>query len=177
MFKVKPVSLLLVFILASCAPPVTGTPVPAAPLNTPQASAPGTSIPPLDTPLGQEDAVCALPEAWSLTFHRTGGFAGFDQRLTVNSLGELEIRSEQPPAVSSRTLSPEELAGLVEALIQACPFEAPAERAKCADCFVYDLAIRWGDRDYTLQATDVNLPEDLHALTSALGQYFQEASQ
>ncbi|MFZ5820689.1 MAG: protealysin inhibitor emfourin [Chloroflexota bacterium] len=177
MFKVIPISLLLLSILVACAPSVTETPVPAAPLNTPPASAPGTSVPLLDTPPGQEDAVCALPKSWSLTFHRTGGFAGFDQRLTVNSQGELEIRSEQPPAVSSRTLSPEELAGLAAALIQACPFEAPADRAKCADCFTYELAIQWGDRDYRLQATDVNLPEALRSLTGALGQYFQETDQ
>jgi hypothetical protein len=175
MFKAIPVSLLLLSILVACAPSVVETPVPAAPLNTPQASAPGTSTPPLATPPAQADAVCALPESWSLTFHRTGGFAGFDQRLTVNSLGELEIQSERPPAASSRTLSPEELAGLAEALTGACPFEGPAGRAVCADCFVYDLAIQWGDRDYTLQATDVNLPEPLHALTGVLGEYFQEA--
>jgi len=175
MFRAISVSLLLLSILVACAPPVTETPVPAVPLNTPQASASGTGNPPLATPPVQADAVCALPESWSLTFHRTGGFAGFDQSLTVNSLGELEIQSERPPAVSSRTLSPEELAGLAEALTGACPFEAPAGRAKCADCFVYDLAIQWGDREYRLQANDVNLPETLHALTGALGKFFQEA--
>ncbi|MFZ5911252.1 MAG: protealysin inhibitor emfourin [Chloroflexota bacterium] len=175
MFRVIPVSLLLLSILVACAPPVVETPASAVSLNTPQVSAPGTSVPLLDTPQGQDDSVCALPKSWSLEFHRTGGFAGFDQSLTVNSQGELEIQSEQPPAVSSGTLSPEELAELAEVLTGACPFETPADRAKCADCFVYDLAIQWGDRNYRLQATDVNLTEELHALTGALGKYFQEA--
>ncbi len=176
MNKITPV-LLLLFILAACAPAASETSV--APLATPPANFPtmatsGASAPPEETSPAVLDGVCSVPETWSLSFHRSGGFAAFDQTLSINSQGELQVESNRPPLTSSRLLSADELARLAELLKQACPFAVPTRRGVCADCFNYELRLQWGEQAYVLQATDANLPEEWRALIGALSQFFQE---
>ncbi len=178
MNKIIFLALLLLMVLAACVPLAGETP--AAPLETPTVQPPtmissATSAPTAELPApAVSDEGCSLPEAWSLSFRRTGGFANFDQSLTVNSQGELQIESKRPPLTSSRVLSPDALAQLAELLRQACPFTAPTGRAVCADCFIYDLQIQWGDQAYGWQATEVTLPEEGRALIGALSQFFQQ---
>ncbi len=134
-----------------------------------------TSAPTVQIPApAVADEGCSLPETWSLSFRRTGGFGGLDQGLTVNSQGELRIESKRPPLTSSGMLSPDSLAQLAELLRQACPFTPPAGREVCADCFTYDLQIQWGGQAYRWQATDVTLPAEARALIGTLSQFFQQ---
>ncbi|GAB4503568.1 MAG: hypothetical protein Fur0043_05600 [Anaerolineales bacterium] len=175
MNKIIPLSLFLLCILAACAPAAETTPM--LPLDTPQAfpqtATPETSALPAEAPSAVPDTICSLPENWSLSFRRTGGFAGFDQSLSVNSQGELQIESRKPPVTSNRLLLPEELTQLTESLRLACPFTASPREGTCADCFLYQLQIQWGDEAYTMQATDVTMPKEWSDLVGKLSMLFQ----
>lgn len=178
MNKVILLSLMLLSVLTACAPFRAETPALSA--DTPQATPPlmatapvEASALPVETLPAAPEAACSVPETWSLSFHRTGGFAGFDQSLTVKSQGELQVESKNPPLTFARALSPDELSQLTELLRQACPFNVSPGRNACADCFVYDLQIQWGNQAYAIQATDVTLPEEWRSLVGVLSMFFQ----
>ena len=133
------------------------------------------AVMPVPTPAvtARRDVSC-VTEDWSLEFHRSGGFAGFDESLTLNSDGELSVDSNNPQAEFHRTLPKDDLNHIVDQLEAACPFEAVSIQDDCADCFSYTLTIHTNSQIIRYQATDVNLTEDLSILTSTLQSYFNE---
>jgi hypothetical protein len=132
---------------------------------------------PLGTPTSPPGAACSPPEKWNVQFNRSGGFAGVDESLTLDSGGRIEVQSERPPVDEKSTISQDQVATISEFLAQACPFEIDAGKDNCADCFVYELNIQMDGQTYSVQASDVTLTEDLHPLVDALSQLTQNIKE
>lgn len=160
MSKIIPI-LISVILLSACG---------GAPASTP-------SPEPLGTPTSPPKTACSSPENWTIQYNRSGGFAGFNETLTLDSDGSLMIKSERPPVDEQTTISDEQVNGITELLVQACPFETESTKGVCADCFFYDLNIQMDGRSYSVQATDVALTEELQALVGILSQLLQETEQ
>jgi hypothetical protein len=156
MKKAIPILLMLI-MLSACGGAPGGTQEPA----------------PLGTPAGQATASCKTPTNWTVQFNRSGGIAGFNESMTLQSNGDLKIQSENPPANLQRTISPDQISGIANLLAQACPFEMSPNDAGCADCFLYKLNIQMDGQTYVLLATDVTMTEDVRPLIDALSQLLQ----
>ena len=117
-------------------------------------------------------ARACLDNVWSLEFQRSGGFAGFDETLTLNSSGELVVDSTNPQAAFNRSLSTQEVQRIADLLQAACPFEPASKATDCADCFLYAVTVRTEGEKYQFEATDVNLTGEQSALVSELQIYF-----
>jgi hypothetical protein len=156
----KAISILLVLILLSaCGGAPTETQEPA----------------PLGTPADQATASCKTPTNWAVQFNRSGGIAGFNEALTLQSDGNLKIKSENPPTNVERTISPDQISGIANLRDQACPFEMSPNDAGCADCFLYKLNIQMDGQTYVLLATDITMRDDVRPLIEALSQLLQNS--
>jgi hypothetical protein len=153
--------LLLGFFLSACA----GFPV-------------STQAPePLGTPTSPENMACDIPETWTLQFHRSGGFAGFDESMTLDSGGKLTVQSERPLADVQEMISGDQVNEIANLLAGACPFEIQESNAQCEDCFVYELVIQMNGETYQVEATDVTLTEELHPLVNQLSGLLQNSEE
>ena len=161
MSKIIPI-LLFSIILSACA---------GLPANT--------SIPePMATPTSGAGSDCRSPEVWSIQYNRSGGFAGFDESLTLDSGGSLTVKSERPPVDEHRTISEDQVKTITDLLTQACPFEMGSGKGTtCADCFTYSLTVRMDGQTYAVKASDVTLTDNLHPLVDALNQMLQVSEQ
>lgn len=161
MTKIIPILLLIGITLAACSGAQVSTPVQE----------------PLPTPASQSNAMCGTPTTWTVKFHRTGGFAGLDETLTLDNGGNLTVQSERPPANAEKMLSNTRVKQIATLLAQACPFEPVTAKNNCADCFLYTLDVQMDEQTYTVQATDVAMPKELSPLIDELSALFSEASQ
>jgi hypothetical protein len=153
--------LLMSILLAACA---------AAPESNPSPEVVGT-------PTQSADAACSPPSSWTIEYHRSGGIAGFDQSLTLQSDGSLEVQSEKP-AVDKQIMIPEDhVEPIKNLLVQACPFETGRAKGVCADCYNYELNIEMDGQAYSVQASDTTLTEDLRPLVTTLDEFLQLAGQ
>lgn len=159
--KIIPI-LLIGIILSACAGLPASTPLPE-PVGTP------TSLP--------DTADCGPPSNWSIRYNRSGGFAGFNESLTLDSAGRLTVRSERPPIDKQKMITDVQVDAITDLLAGACPFEVPLDRGVCADCFIYDLEIIMGGQLYSMQASDVTLTQELQPLIDALNQFLQASRQ
>jgi len=133
---------------------------------------------PLGTPTSPSKAACSPPAKWSIQFDRSGGFAGINESMILDSGGSLEVQSERPPKVVEKTVSPNQVDAITDLLVKTCPFTIDLTKGnECADCFVYDLNIQMDGQTYSVQATDVTLTEELHPLIDALNQLMQNSEQ
>ena len=156
----KVISLLVIFsfALSACA---------GASVSTTQ---PG----PLGTPIASSTATCSLPANWTIQFNRSGGIAGFNQTMTLQSDGSLKIESEKPPANEQKSISKEQVGQIANLLAQACPFEMKPNDLGCADCFIYKLSVQMNDQTYNMLATDVTLTDQVYPLINTLNQLLQD---
>jgi len=129
---------------------------------------------PLGTPISQPDTACSIPTQWSIQFNRSGGFAGVNESLTLDSGGSLRVQSERPAVNVRNTISGDQVNAIGELLVRACPFEMKPNDAGCADCFLYKLDVQMDGQTYVMLATDVTLTEELHPLISELSTLIQD---
>ena len=153
--------LLIGILLSACA---------GEPLNT-------QSPVPLGTPKGQEQTGCSVPAQWVVQFNRSGGFAGVDESLTLDSAGKLTIQSERPARNEQKTISNDRVNAIGGMLAQACPFKMKPNDTGCADCYLYKLDIQMDGETYVMLATDVTLTEELHPLIAELNGLLQDSGQ
>jgi hypothetical protein len=132
---------------------------------------------PLGTPTKSASTTCSSPSTWTIEYHRTGGFGGFDQSLTMQSDGSLTVQSEHPPVDKQVTVPEDHVEAITDLLVQACPFEAGPTKGVCADCFNYELSIEMDGQTYTVQALDTTLTEELRPLVNALDEFLQMTGQ
>jgi hypothetical protein len=128
---------------------------------------------PVGTPTSPSSTACSPPSNWTIQYNRSGGFAGFNQSMTLDSGGKLTVQSERPPANEERKISGNQINAITDMLTKACPFEVEPDKGGCADCFFYDLKIDMNDRLYTVKASDVTLTEDMQPLIGTLSQLLQ----
>jgi len=129
---------------------------------------------PLGTPTNSSATACSVPANWTIQFTRSGGFAGFNQSLTLQSDGSLKIQSENPAANVQKTVSNDQVSEMANLLAQACPFKMQPNDAGCADCFIYNLSVQMNGQTYVMLATDVTLTDKLHPLIDVLSQLLQD---
>ncbi len=100
-----------------------------------------------------------------VTFHKTGGFAGVDARLSVGTSGTAVIRTRGNDPVRhklrARTLT------RLKQLIADAHLEQPIDRTPtgCADCFAYRIHAR----GHTVSFDESRVPKRLGPLLSELG--------
>lgn len=161
MSKTIPI-LLIGIILSACAGLPASVPLPE----------------PVGTPTSSTDAAdCSQPSNWSIRYNRSGGFAGFNESLTLDSAGRLTVQSERPPVDKQKMITDVQVDTITDLLVEACPFETPSDRGVCADCFIYDLEIIMDGQLYSVQASDVTLTEKLQPLVEVLNQFLQDSRQ
>jgi hypothetical protein len=119
---------------------------------------------------------CSVPTTWDIQYNRSGGFAGFNQSMTLDNGGNLTVKSERPAVDVQKTLSDEQVKDITELLVGACPFKTNVDKGNCADCFVYDLNVQMDGQVYSVQASDVTLSEELQPLINALSQLLQDTN-
>lgn len=160
MFKI--ISILLINVLLSaCA---------AVPASTP-------SLEPIGTPIKSSDEACSPPSSWMIEYHRSGGIAGFNQSLTLQSDGSLTVQSEHP-AVNKQIMIPKDhVEPIINLLVQACPFATGRTEGVCADCYNYELTIEMNGRTYDVQASDTTMSEELRPLITTLDGFLQVTGQ
>jgi hypothetical protein len=129
---------------------------------------------PLGTPTGLSASACSIPASWTVQFKRTGGIAGFNQSMTLQSDGSLKIQSENPPANVQKSISKSQIDNITNLLAQGCPFKMEPNDAGCADCFIYNLSVQMNGQTYTMLATDVTLTDQLRPLIDELSNLMQE---
>jgi hypothetical protein len=130
-----------------------------------------------ESPTKSSSPDCAPASNWTIEYHRTGGFAGFDQSLTLKSDGSLAVQSKKPPLEKQATLPADHLKAVNDLLVQACPFELAQSQGVCADCYMHSLEIQMDSRFYSVQATDTTLTEELQPLIGALDEFLKVTSQ
>ena len=131
----------------------------------------------LGTPTSNRQSGCSIPSQWVIQFSRSGGFAGFEESLTLDSGGRLAVQSERPAADVRKTLSKDQVAAVSGLLAEACPFEMKPNDAGCADCYLYKLDIQMDGQTYVMLATDVTLTDELQPLISELSGLLQDTKQ
>ena len=151
---------LTLIVLSACAGMPASTPLPE----------------PVGTPTSQSSAVCSAPENWTVQFNRSGGFAGFNQSMTLDNGGNLTVQSERPAVDMQKTLSDDQVKAITELLVDACPFDSGTDKGNCADCFLYDLDIQMDEHTYSVQASDITLSDGMQPLISALSQLLQDTN-
>ena len=158
MTKVIPLLLILSITLSACAGTSVSTMEPV----------------PLGTPPNSSTTACSAPANWTIQYNRSGGFAGFNQSLTLHSDGSLTIQSENPPANVQKSISKEQASAITNLLVQACPFTMEPNDMGCADCFIYTLNIQMNGQTYVMLATDVALTDEVYPLIDVLSQLLQD---
>jgi hypothetical protein len=162
MSKIIPI-LVLSIVLSACAvsPSPTSTPTPE----------------PLGTLTNPPQADCGVPTDWSIHYRRTGGIAGFNQSLTLNSKGDLKVQSQNPQAAETKTVSDTQVKTISSLLADACPFAKDSVKGACADCFFYELTIQMDGQTYVTGASETALTEEMFSLIFALDKFFPTAGQ
>ena len=160
MSKIIPL-LLIAIAFSACAGVPVSTPLPES----------------LATPTSNLQAACSSPTEWKIQYNRSGGFAGFNESMTLDTDGNLTVQSERPPADEQKKISEDQVKAITELLVQACPFEVGSTKGVCADCFIYDLNIQMNGQTYAVQVSDITLTEELQPLISALSQLLQGTEQ
>ena len=117
---------------------------------------------------------CSPPSTWQIELNRSGGFAGLEESLTLDSTGSLVVQSERPPKNVQKTISRDQVDAITELLVQACPFKIEPAKKECADCFVYDLKIQMDEHTYSEQFSDMTFAEEMRPLVEALNQLAQQ---
>ena len=94
--------------------------------------------------------------AWSLTFHQSGGFAGFDRQLDLTSSGVATVVDKRRNLTRRGQASSEELQAISQMVIAVDPDDARLVPG-CADCFEYSLDLQRPGSRLTIHANDSGL--------------------
>jgi hypothetical protein len=137
------VLLFSIIILSACAS--TSTPTAPAPLPTAPTSAPASSI----------------------EFHRSGGFAGFNDVLLIDAKGHVTI--ERRNGKSEFDLTPEQWAQLQNAFRDA-GFASIPENSMSKPLAPDEMSYSLTFQDHTVKTSDTALPEKLRPLITQLTQ-------
>jgi hypothetical protein len=109
------------------------------------------------------------PANWSLTFHLTGGFAGFDRQLDLASSGAATFADRRRNVTRAAQISADDL-NTVNALV-AGAHSTDVRAPGCADCFDYTVDVRGASGLITIRANDAGMSgSDAAPLVTALSQ-------
>ena len=115
-------------------------------------------------------ATTASTATWNLTFHLSGGFAGFDRELQLASSGELTASDRKRNLRTSAKAPSADLSQIAALLVDAKSVE-PVRPRNCSDCLQYVVEIQEIQREKPLvwHLNDLNLESSgLGGLVKAL---------
>src|SRR5262245_22140912 len=92
---------------------------------------------------------------WTLTFHLTGGFAGFDRQLDLSSSGAATVVDRRRQVTRKAQVTGDELMAIASLVSDART--AQVITPGCADCFEYDLDLLRSQSHVTITANDAGL--------------------
>jgi hypothetical protein len=117
------------------------------------AAACAASEPPIQT----EPAFTLTPaDVWHLSFRLSGGFAGFDRELQIESTGELRATDRRRSRATSARVPAGELAR-IRAAIVTLPAAPPPDDGLCRDCLTYEIRLTTDKRSLTTRLNDMNV--------------------
>jgi hypothetical protein len=93
---------------------------------------------------------------WTLTFHLTGGFAGFDRALDLSSKGAATARDARRQQQITAQVPRDELATIEQLIAQAKSTESQ-RRDTCRDCIEYSIDIDASGRRTGIRLNDTSL--------------------
>jgi hypothetical protein len=156
-----PVLAALAVALASCTDPVPASlpsETPPPPALSPTAAPPATKPTPGPTALAS-DVACPVEGPWSIELVVSGGFAGVERKIEVDSSGEVQVEDLQTGEKVESTLPAETLQQIEDDLSGVCHASDAGRPPACADCFSYSLEVSIGGQAYHLVFNDLSLPE------------------
>jgi hypothetical protein len=103
---------------------------------------------------------CTVQAPWSVELIVTGGFAGVERKVEVDSSGAYQAKDLQTGASSEGTLSAEAVAQIQADLPAVCQAAEAGRPPACADCFQYLLGVRFASADYRIGFNDLSLPNN-----------------
>ena len=95
-------------------------------------------------------------EAWHLTFHLSGGFAGLDRTLELASTGELHAADLRRGAKVTTKSPGTEVAQIESVIAKLKPLDTLPE-TNCRDCLQYDIEVEMSSDPLVLHLNDVSL--------------------
>ncbi len=100
-------------------------------------------------------------QSWSAILSVSGGFAGWDKNISIDSGGLVIINNLKTGMSSRKKLNNKELLALSALVHQQKNTSVVAGSRnfskRCADCFEYKLSIRWQNRQQLAVLNDINL--------------------
>ena len=128
-----------------------------------------------DMPQATAAADCEAPQTWSLTYTRSGGFAGTMDTMTLDSEGNIVTSGRSDNLVVEGSIPPADVENIETLLVATCPFEGIA-LASCADCFNYDVEVTMDGNYYQFETNDAGLMEsNASSLIGALESVMERA--
>lgn len=109
---------------------------------------------------------------WQLTFHLSGGFAGFNRTLTISSSGEIAAEDHGRGVKVAGQATAKDLA-LVNSSVAAIKAASAVRRNnKCRDCLIYEFVLEDDGARFSANVDDTTLPDsglgDVTAVLSTL---------
>jgi hypothetical protein len=104
---------------------------------------------PLPSPAGE----------WTLKLVQSGGFAGVNQTVEIDSHGRLTAADKRTGRTATQSLSPDTMNKLARLYSQAALITPKTPRSGCADCFNYSLELSSGGRPMQIQLDDTTLSD------------------
>ena len=119
-----------------------------------------------------------VEQQWRLTFHLSGGVAGFDRKLDVSSNGIATASDLRRKREVTRQVPRDDLQELDRLVSSAVSADVPS-RTRCADCLSYSIDLRTSRTQVTIHARDDSLADSpvgplIEALSSLLNQSLSE---
>jgi hypothetical protein len=106
---------------------------------------------------------------WSLTFHLTGGFAGYDRQMDLASSGAATFADRRRNVTRAAQISADDLKTISTLLASA--HTTDVRTPGCADCFDYIVDIQGASGPITIRANDAGMSgSDAAPLINALSQ-------
>jgi hypothetical protein len=140
------ITLLIVGCRLFSAPELLNTPAPESSINTPTPEPTKTKLP-------------ALDGAWTIRMKHSGGIMGLSRSIEISSDGKFTVVDDRANKTITGEYSSDELSKIKERVSNS---EYIAENGPnsmiCADCFVYDLEIQGNGEIFTVQLSDISLP-------------------
>jgi len=120
------------------------------------AAAAAPEIHPRSQPATQTEPITVAPgDVWHLSFHLSGGFAGIDRELQLDSTGKIGATDRRRSLSASSRASASELARVRQLLIS---WPAPQlDDGGCRDCLIYEVHLTTGKRSLNARLNDVSL--------------------
>ena len=113
---------------------------------------------------------CTFAGAWSVKFLVSGGLAGIQQELLVDSDGQASYTDRGGTNPTTWALGGDDLQELGRLLELACPFEPQDSRpSQCMDCFIFRLEVVSGQNRYLWEADESQaMPASIRSLIDQL---------